>query len=173
MARTTGPWRSTVKPHGLVAAEHSLQRQIADALRLEIAPPGKVSRDGVVWWSVDHASYAGTAPGARVGRGYCRAACRTRSCCTVVLRTWSKSRHRLANYRDPQQAVMSAVLVSGGRVGVARNAAEMLGLLDTWGGRGGSHCVQGRCMTVPGNQRRRQTISAKLKRASSSTGCPA
>jgi hypothetical protein len=51
------------------APEHPLQKQIADALRLEIAPPGKVSRDGVVWWSVDHASYAGTAPGARIGRG--------------------------------------------------------------------------------------------------------
>src|SRR6516162_11287199 len=46
-------------------AEHPLQRQIADALRFEIAPPGKVSRDGVVWWNVDHASYADTAPGAR------------------------------------------------------------------------------------------------------------
>ena len=23
----------------------------------------------MVWWSVDHASYAGTAPGARIGRG--------------------------------------------------------------------------------------------------------
>ena len=68
-ARTTGPWRSTVKPHGLVAAEHSLQRQIADALRLKIAPPGKVSRDCMVWWSVDHAADAGTAPGARIGRG--------------------------------------------------------------------------------------------------------
>jgi hypothetical protein len=52
-----------------VVPEHPLQRQIADALRLEISPPGKVSRDGVVWWSVDHASYSGTAPGARVGRG--------------------------------------------------------------------------------------------------------
>ena len=31
--------------------EHPLQRQIADALRLEIAPPGQLSRDGVVWWS--------------------------------------------------------------------------------------------------------------------------
>ena len=50
-------------------SEHPLQRQIADALRLEIAPLGKVSRDGVVWWSVDHASYLGTAPGARIGRG--------------------------------------------------------------------------------------------------------
>jgi hypothetical protein len=33
-------------------AEHPLQRQIADALRLEIAPPGKVSYHGEVWWSV-------------------------------------------------------------------------------------------------------------------------
>jgi hypothetical protein len=28
---------------------------------------------------------------------------------------------------------MSAVLASGGRVGVARDADEMLGLLDAWG----------------------------------------
>jgi hypothetical protein len=58
-----------LKRHSLAVPEHPLQRQIADALRLEIAPPGKVSRDGVVWWSVDHAAYAGVAPGARVGRG--------------------------------------------------------------------------------------------------------
>jgi hypothetical protein len=32
-------------------AEHPPQRQSADALRLEIAAPGKVSRDGVVWLS--------------------------------------------------------------------------------------------------------------------------
>jgi hypothetical protein len=37
-----------VKRHGLVVPEHPLQKQIADALRLEIAPPGKVSSDGVV-----------------------------------------------------------------------------------------------------------------------------
>ena len=60
---------NAVKRHNRVVAEHPLQRQIADALRLEIAPPGRVSRDGVVWWSVDHASFAGSAPGARVGRG--------------------------------------------------------------------------------------------------------
>ena len=34
---------------------------------------------------------------------------------------------------DPQQLVMSAVLASGGRVGVVRDAEEMLGLLDAWG----------------------------------------
>ena len=37
----------------LPVAEHPLQRQIADALRLEIASSGNVSRDGVVWWSVE------------------------------------------------------------------------------------------------------------------------
>jgi hypothetical protein len=45
--------------------EHPLQRQIADALRLELAPPGKVSRAGVVWWSIDHASYAVLSPACR------------------------------------------------------------------------------------------------------------
>jgi hypothetical protein len=33
----------------------------------------------------------------------------------------------------PQQSVVAAVLASGGRVGVVRNADEMLGLLDAWG----------------------------------------
>jgi hypothetical protein len=34
---------------------------------------------------------------------------------------------------DLQQAVISAVLASGGRVGVVRNADEVLRLLDEWG----------------------------------------
>jgi hypothetical protein len=81
----------------LPVPEHPLQRQIADVLRLEIAPPGKVSRDGVVWWPVDHAAYAGTAPDARIGAlSRVRRAC---LCCTVALPTWSRSRHWLANYR--------------------------------------------------------------------------
>ena len=42
-----------------------LQKLIADALRLEIAPPGKVSRHRVVWWSIDHASYAVLSPACR------------------------------------------------------------------------------------------------------------
>jgi hypothetical protein len=34
---------------------------------------------------------------------------------------------------DPQQSVTAAVLAGGGRVGVVRDAEEMLGLLDAWG----------------------------------------
>jgi len=51
------------------AAEHALQKQIADALRIELGPPGRVSPKRVTWFSIDHASYAGDAPGARIGRG--------------------------------------------------------------------------------------------------------
>ena len=50
------------KPYRLTAPvvpEHPLQRQIADVLRLEIAPPGKVSQYGVCWFSIDHANFAG------------------------------------------------------------------------------------------------------------------
>jgi hypothetical protein len=113
-------------------AEHPLQKQIADALRLEIAPPGKVSGHGMVWWSVDHASYAGTAPGARVGRGIVAGVpdlfvLFRGSAYMVEIKTPA------GELSDPQQSVMSAVLARGGRVGVARNADEMLALLDAWG----------------------------------------
>ena len=41
------------RPRHSPIGEHPLQHQIADALRLEIASSGNVSRDGVVWWSVE------------------------------------------------------------------------------------------------------------------------
>ena len=41
------------RPRHPPIGEHPLQRPIADALRLEVAPPGEVSCDGVVWWSVE------------------------------------------------------------------------------------------------------------------------
>jgi hypothetical protein len=111
--------------------EHPLQRQIADALRLELAPPGKVSRDGVVWWSVDHASYAGTAPGARIGRGIVAGVpdlfVLHRGIAHMV-----EIKTPAGELSDPQQAVMAAVLASGGRVGVVRDTEEMLDLLDAW-----------------------------------------
>ena len=112
--------------------EHPLQRQIADALRLGIAPPGKVSRDGVVWWSVDHASYSGTAPGARLGRGIVAGV----PDLFVLFRGLAhmiEVKTPAGELSDPQRSVMSAVLAGGGRVGVVRDAEEMLGLLDAWG----------------------------------------
>lgn len=112
--------------------EHPIQKQIADVLRLEIAPPGKVSRAGVVWWSIDHAFYGGAAPGERLGRG-------------IVAGIWDvfvlyRGRAHHVEIKaddgeltDAQQSVGSSVLFAGGRCGVARTADEMLDLLDRWG----------------------------------------
>ena len=112
--------------------EHSLQRQICDMLRLEIAPPGKVSRQGVVWFAIDHANFAGEVPGLRIGRGIIAGIPDT-----FIL--WSglaffvevKTQDGILS--DAQQSVMAAVLASGGRVGVVRDAYETLGCLDAWG----------------------------------------
>jgi len=116
---------------------HPLQRQIADALRLEIAPPGKVSRDGVVWWSVDHASYSGTAPGARLGRGIVAGV----PDLFVLFRGLAhmiEVKTPAGELSDPQQSVMAAVLASGGRVGVVRSAERCWGcsMRGAYRGRG-------------------------------------
>jgi hypothetical protein len=50
---------------------------------------------------------------------------------------------------------MSAVLAIGGRVGVVRNADEMLGLLDAWG-RGTVHSAACECRGVSSAGSKRQ-----------------
>ena len=80
---------------------------------------------------MDHASYAGTAPGARIGRGIV-AGLPGLFVLHGGIATWSRSRHR-RELSDPQRSVMAAVLASGGRVGVVRDAEEMLACLDAWG----------------------------------------
>jgi hypothetical protein len=91
-----------------------------------------VLRHGVVWWSVDHAAYAGTAPGARVGRGIVAGVpdlfVLHRGIAHMI-----EIKMQAGELSDPQQSVMAAVLAGGGRVGVVRDAEEMLGLLDAWG----------------------------------------
>jgi hypothetical protein len=116
----------------IVMPRRVVPRQIADALRLELAPPGKVSRDGVVWWSVDHASYAGSAPGARIGRGIV-AGVPDLLVLHRGLAHMVEIKTPAGELPDPQQSVMAAVLAGGGRVGAVRDTEEMLGRLDAWG----------------------------------------
>jgi hypothetical protein len=122
-------------PYKLVAPtvpEHSIQRQITDVLRLELAPPGKVSKAGVCWYSIDHANYAGEVPGIRIGRGIVAGI-------FDVFILWRGLAHFLEIKTETgelslaQQSVGTALLVAGGRIGVVRNAAETLACLDTWG----------------------------------------
>jgi hypothetical protein len=80
----------------------------------------------------DHASYAGAAPGARTWRGIVAGVpdlfVLHRGIAHMV-----EIKTPAGELSDPQQSVMAAVLASGRRVGVVRDAEEMLGLLDAWG----------------------------------------
>jgi hypothetical protein len=114
-----------------VVREHPIQSQIARVLTIELAPAGKVSAAGVVWFSIDHANYAGEVPGVRLGRGIIAGILDT-----FVL--WRGLAHMIeikaadGELSDAQRSVAAAVLASGGRVGVARDATETLACLDQW-----------------------------------------
>lgn len=128
MTRRASPYRLTPP----TVPEHSVQRVVADVLRLEIAPAGKVSRHGVCWWSVDHANYAGEVPGIRIGRGI------VAGIPDVFVLAHGRShfvelKTEQGQLSDPQRAVCSAVIASGGRVGVACCADDVLRLIDAWG----------------------------------------
>jgi hypothetical protein len=114
-----------------VVPEHQLQRQMADALRLEIAPAGKVSRHGVCWYSVDHANYAGEVPGIRQGRGIVAGILDT-------FLLW-RGQSYFIEIKTPdgvlseaQKAVATAVLMGGGHVAVVTSLEQLLAALDTW-----------------------------------------
>lgn len=114
-----------------VVREGPIQSQIADAFRLELAAPGKVSRKGVVWWAVDMAAYAGNAPGIRTARG-----CIAGVPDIVVI--WQGHAHFIEVKAEDgevslaQRSVATAILIAGAEWGAARDADEALRLLDAW-----------------------------------------
>lgn len=127
MSARRRPFRLTAP----VVPEHSIQRAMADTLRIEIGPPGRLSRLGVCWYAVDLANYAGEVPGVRVGRGMVSGVpdffflYRGRAFFLEVKTIEGE-------LTDAQQSVTAALLCSGGRVGVARDVDEMLICLDVW-----------------------------------------
>jgi hypothetical protein len=117
-----------------IVLEHPLQAQIAHLLKIEIGPPGKVAhiaRGGVVWFSIDHANYAGEVPGVRVGRGII----------SGVPDTFILHRGRThfieiktpeGEFTDHQREVAMAIVAAGGSVGAATCAEHVLLCLDEW-----------------------------------------
>lgn len=114
-----------------VVREHPRQKQIADVLRLEIAPPGKVSKFGVVWFSIDHANYAGEVPGVRIGRGIIAGIPDTFVMHRGLVH-FIEVKADDGELSDAQRSVATAIVVGGGRVGIARDAVEALACLDEW-----------------------------------------
>ena len=140
-------------------AEHSLQKQIADVLRLEIAPPGKVSKHGVVWWSIDHANYAGVVPGIRIGRGIIA------GIPDLFILYRGRAYHPEIKTEDgvmsdAQQSVSSAVLAAGGRVAIVRNANELLVCIRRVGY---SSCASGE--TMRSGTHHAEELKLEIKRA--------
>jgi hypothetical protein len=114
-----------------VVPEHDLQKSIARVLALEIAPAGKVSAAGVCWFSISQENYAGEVPGIRVGRGLVAGV--FDMLFLYAGRTfWIELKSRDGIMSDPQRSMAATLLLSGCRIGVARDADEVLGCLDAW-----------------------------------------
>ena len=109
--------------------EHSIQRTVAGVLRLEIGPEAKISDAGVTWFSIDHANNHGEVPGIRVGRGIPPGIFDM-----LVLYQgrayWIELKSRDGIVSDPQRSMAATLLLSGCRIGVARDADEVLLALD-------------------------------------------
>jgi len=123
--------RRPFKLNAPVVREPVLHKQVADVLRMELGPPGRISHHGVCWWSVDMANYGGVAPGLRTARG-CIAGVPDMQVLFLGLAFFIELKAEDGILSDAQQSVATDICLGGARYGVARNAEEVLVLLDTW-----------------------------------------
>lgn len=121
-----------LKLTGPIVREHPAQIQIAAMLRLEIGPPGRVSRYGVTWWACDSEEYFADVPYTRTERGLIKGPQ------DIYILYRGLAHHPEIKTEDgalskEQQHVAAAVLCAGGKVGVVRDGRDMVHCLDTWG----------------------------------------
>lgn len=139
MSRSASPRQSVLPGLGrrrklLVAPvlrEPVLHRQLADLLKKEIGPAGKVSFAGVTWWSVDIAGYVGRVPGLRTARGVIAGI-------PDIDISWLGRAYRIElkamdGRLSPDQCQLATTILStGARWAVVRSADELLQVLDEW-----------------------------------------
>jgi len=111
--------------------EHAEQRTVTGVMRLEVGPEAKVSEHGVTWFCIDHANNHGEVPGIRVGRGI------PPGIFDMVLlyqgrAFWIELKSRDGALSDPQRSMAATLLLSGCRIGVARDVEEVLACMDAW-----------------------------------------
>lgn len=114
-----------------VVREGPLHQQIADAYRLALCAPGKVSKAGVTWWSVDASNYNDKIPGLRTTRGQIAGV----PDLIVVYRGrafFIEVKAIDGALSLPQQSVGTSILIAGACFGTARDATEALALLEAW-----------------------------------------
>jgi hypothetical protein len=114
-----------------VIREFALHVQIARVLELELARAGHLSPSGVMWFSVEHANFAGV-PGTRSARGVIA------GCPDVQILYRGRAYFLELKAEDgrlskAQKEIHGALIAAGCQVAVARNAEEVLGAIDAWG----------------------------------------
>lgn len=114
-----------------IVREAPLHRQIADVLRLELGAPGRVSRRGVTWWSIDMSNFADVAPGLRTGRGAIAG--------VPDLQLLHRGRAFFIELKaedgilsEAQRGVATCLACCDVPFGVARDVDEVLQLIDAW-----------------------------------------
>jgi hypothetical protein len=115
-----------------VVPEHAEQRTLNKVLTLEIARAGHVSEHGVCWFSIDMSNSADAIQAIRQGRGI------PAGVPDVIFlyagrAYWCELKSRDGSLSDPQRSMAATLLLSGCRIGVARDSDEVLRCLDEWG----------------------------------------
>ena len=126
--KRVAPLRLTEPPP---VREHPLHKAIAHALTIELAPAGRISNHGVVWWSVDLASYMGSMPETHIDRG-----CIPGIPDIFVVHD-GRSHMMEVKAADgllswPQRRLAAAVIRSGCRVAIVSTVTSALAALDEW-----------------------------------------
>ena len=111
--------------------EHSIQRTMTKVLTIEIAPAGKLSKFGALWFSVDHANYAGEVPGIRLGRGIVAGIpdvfiLYRGKCYLIELKSEDGS------LTEEQKATLAAARLAGVEVACCTTMDQILQTLDVW-----------------------------------------
>jgi hypothetical protein len=114
-------------------SEWELHKMFADCLRLEIGPPGRLSKQGALWFSIDAADSGSGTPGARVGRGIIDG--------VPDLFVLYRGRVYLIEIKKPltgvlseaQEMVLAAATLAGVPVAVVDNVDDLMRVLDAWG----------------------------------------
>lgn len=109
-----------------------MQEALARILRLEIAAPRYVSDQAVMWYAIDHASYHGEVPGARMARGIVAGLpdvwFHWRGNCGVI-----ELKARDGHATEPQCQCLSALRIAGTLTAICNDNWQVLQVLDAWG----------------------------------------
>jgi hypothetical protein len=113
-----------------IVPEKALHRQIADALRVELAPAGQASPLGVMWYATDAANFGGVA-GARWGRGVVAGV----PDLTIIwhgIVYFIEIKTEIGRLSAAQQRFHEALRVAGAPHDVARSVHDVLALIDRY-----------------------------------------